>query len=147
MTVSTMDFLRSIMDIAATMQYSPINLLRKTVRGGTASLPTESRAWLHGGSGVGERFLKSSALFACYFRLRLLPRDDFAGLEDFTAIQAFDVLRLVVLGDQLRAAVLAAGSRHEGVNYLHYSIGIYKAGEACPGVDKRPHLPLCVCWH
>ncbi len=35
----------------------------------------------------------------------------FAGFEDLTAVEAFNVLRIVVFGDQARSGVLAGGIR------------------------------------
>ena len=50
------------------------------------------------GSGVGERFAET--------RLVVFQ---FAGFEDFAAVQALHVLRVFIFGDELRSFVLAGG--------------------------------------
>ncbi len=47
------------------------------------------------GSGVGERFAGAGAVV------------QFADFEDFAAVEAFDKLRVVILGNDLRAFVFA----------------------------------------
>jgi hypothetical protein len=53
------------------------------------------------GSGVGEGFAGAGII------------GDFAGLENFAAVEALDVLRVVIFGDQLRTFVLARGIWHK----------------------------------
>ena len=52
-------------------------------------------------SGVGEGFAGGGII------------GDFAGLENFAAVKALDVLRVVIFSDDLRAFVLARGIWHK----------------------------------
>jgi hypothetical protein len=49
--------------------------------------------------GVRKRFAEISAVV------------QFAGFEDLAAVEALDVLRIVIFGDQARSGVLAGGTR------------------------------------
>jgi hypothetical protein len=51
-------------------------------------------------SGVGERFAGAQAVI------------QFANFEDFSAIEALDILRVVIFSDELGAFVLASGIWH-----------------------------------
>jgi hypothetical protein len=63
----------------------------------------------HEDSGVGERFVKTRAILL--FNFFHLSR-----LQDFAAVEAFDVLGVVVFRDQLGAPVPAGWCRHCGID-------------------------------
>ena len=50
--------------------------------------------------GVGKRFTKTRAAI------------QFAGFQNLAAVETFDVLRIVIFGDQARSGMLAAVFRH-----------------------------------
>jgi len=63
-------------------------------------------------SGIGKRFVKSGALLFRLFRFCPARLFHFIGFQDFAAIEALEVLRFIVFGDELRAFVLAGRIRH-----------------------------------
>ena len=65
--------------------------------------------------GVRQRLVESGAFLLGFFRFLLGGLFDLTSFQDFATVEALDVLRLVILGDELRAFVLAGGSWHGAV--------------------------------